>query len=78
MQEAYPDWMPVGDPYRPRVLRNRQAWHAACKRCGKTGLKWKAEVEGWRLYENQRGDRNQLLKHECNKANDDDFECIDA
>lgn len=32
---------------------------------------------GWRLYEPERGDRNQYLRHECNPPSEDDFDVID-
>lgn len=48
-----------------------------CERCGKGGLKWRADETGWRLYEPERGDRNQYLRHECNPPSEDDFDVID-
>lgn len=51
-------------------------WNATCNRCGMTGLKWRAEAEGWRLFENERIEHNRLKPHVCGEQGDpaDDFD----
>lgn len=43
-------------------------WTATCKRCGMTGLRWRAESDGWRLFENERIEHNRLKPHVCQTA----------
>lgn len=64
MQEAYPDWSPVGDPYRSRRAAARTL---RCAHCGATGLNWQ-QIKGskWRLHEGR-------LPHVC-KTSADGFE----
>lgn len=57
--------------------RYRPGFDRTCERCGKAGLKWREDDTGWRLYEPERGDHNQLLRHECNPPSEDDFDVID-
>ena len=73
MQEANPNWMPVGDPYRARrgarraylpPVRERNA--TACKFCGNTDVHWRETSAGWRLYENERQHPgNRYVEHDC-------------
>ena len=55
---------------------SRNNWSATCSRCGMTGLKWRAEAEGWRLFEDERIEHNRLKPHVCSEQGDpaDDFE----
>ncbi|VWC95407.1 hypothetical protein BLA39750_02187 [Burkholderia lata] len=48
-----------------RFARPRNQWCATCKICGKQGLKWRAEDDGWRLFENERVEHNRLKPHLC-------------
>lgn len=59
----------------PRTHRTAQ-FDRTCERCGKTGLKWRADADGWRLYENERVEHNRLKRHECNPPSEDDFDVI--
>ena len=45
MQEAYPDWMPVGDPYRRRASAPPR-----CNRCGSTEVRWRQQGGKWVLF----------------------------
>jgi hypothetical protein len=58
-----------GRPYRSQ-------WRHTCKRCGATGLKWRCDEDGWRLYENERVEHNRLKRHVCHEVADD-FEVLD-
>lgn len=46
----------------------------SCKHCGKKGLKWRWMEDGWRLYEQERGEHNRSVEHNCRVASADDFE----
>ncbi|WP_186262230.1 hypothetical protein [Burkholderia gladioli] len=61
--------------FSPRIHRTTQ-FDRTCERCGKTGLKWRADDDGWRLYENERVEHNRLKRHECNPPSEDDFDVI--
>lgn len=43
----------------------RSQFHVTCKECGMSGLRWRAESEGWRLFENERVEHNRLKLHNC-------------
>ncbi|QKM47753.1 hypothetical protein [Burkholderia glumae] len=70
------------DEYIDRLLfgrghtRRTTQFDRTCERCGKTGLKWRADEDGWRLYENERVEHNRLKRHECNPPSEDDFDVI--
>jgi hypothetical protein len=53
MQEAYPDWMPVGrrSAYGPPLK---------CHGCGAVGLYWQRDQGSWRIH-----DRATLALHVC-------------
>lgn len=73
MQEAYPDWMPVGDPYRA-ATRARNRRNVICDRCAMRNLTWRETKAGWRLYE----DADTM--HQCGgpqPLSDDDFDVIE-
>lgn len=74
MFDAYPTWSLFGTSGR----RPKNPWSATCKHCGVTGLKWRAEANGWRLYENERDERNRLKEHNCRNvpATADEFESL--
>lgn len=65
------------DSFFARRAPYRRGFDRTCERCGKAGLKWREDDTGWRLYEPERGDRNQYLRHECNPPSEDDFDVID-
>jgi hypothetical protein len=52
-------------------------WAVICTRCGMAGLKWRADGDGWRLYENEKIEHNRLKPHICNAASLDDFDTVD-
>lgn len=62
---------------QPGLIRAVSKRTAACKRCGKAGLKWRWLSDGWRLYENERGEHNRLKEHRCFGNAADDFEAIE-
>ena len=47
-----------------------------CKHCGKSGLKWRWMEDGWQLFEQERGEHNRCLEHNCRGASVDDFEDV--
>lgn len=55
----------------------RRGFDRTCNRCGKAGLKWREDAAGWRLYERERGEHNQLLRHECDPPSADDFDVVE-
>lgn len=50
----------------------RNPWTAVCKRCGRSGLKWRLDA----LYENERVEHNRLKRHDC-LTTADDFEVLE-
>lgn len=54
--------------------RPRNKWNVTCNRCGTPGLKWRADENGWRLFEDERGEHNRLKLHECNPVTEDEFD----
>lgn len=70
--DYYVDKIIFGYPGR----RPKNSLSATCKYCGMTGLKWRAEANGWRLFENERIEHNRLKEHNCRHqpATVDDFE----
>lgn len=71
-QQLSMGWSPVG----PRRKGNQH--DVTCSRCGAKRLKWRATENGWRLFEDKRGDRNQKLEHQCGRATESDFEVLDG
>ncbi|WP_186058670.1 hypothetical protein [Burkholderia gladioli] len=64
------------DSFFGRRPRRGSGFDRTCERCGKYGLKWRADADGWRLYENERVEHNRLKRHECNPPSEDDFDVI--
>lgn len=57
MQEAYPDWMPVGDPYRSR---RRTPAPTRCRGCRSRDVRWRQQGGRWVLFSLQSG-----VEHAC-------------
>lgn len=57
MQEAYPDWMPVGDRYRSH---GRTAAAPRCRNCGSHDVRWRQQGGRWVLFSMQPG-----VEHRC-------------
>lgn len=71
-QQLSRGWSPVS----PRYKGNQH--DVTCSRCGAKNLKWRETENGWRLFEDKRGDRNQKLEHQCGTATESDFEVLDG
>lgn len=69
MQDANPDWMPVGDPYR----RGRAYGPALrCKFCGSCAVYWQMTRSGYRLH-----NTDDLQLHNCRSTKDMNTEGFD-
>ena len=52
--------------------------HPSCRRCGKRSLKWALNDNGrWQLHEQERGEHNRNVPHQCDPTTPDDFEVLD-
>lgn len=69
MQDANPECMPIGDPYR---RRNAYGPPLMCKHCGTTSVFWQMTRTGYRLH-----NREDLQLHNCSSTKDMNTEGFD-
>jgi hypothetical protein len=73
LQEEGGRYFPPGDLYRVRAVQKSAP---RCQSCGAV-CKWCINDNGkWQLFEQQRGEHNRNVPHQCNPVTADDFDIL--